>query len=400
MALNLTNFDAALKVHYTADRIENLTYPTNPLFAMLSKTQDFGGRNLPVPIIFGNPQGRSASFTNAQNNVTNTQITDFILTRVTDYGLATIDGEVIEASQGDNNAFMRAVATEIDGTLASLARSASIAMYGSGSGTIGQLSATSGVTTVITLADINEITNFEVGMTLQLSTADGGGTVKTGTTAITDIDRDLGTVTVATSLATFTPIGAVNDFIFVQGDYDAKMSGLAAWLPTTAPSATLFFGVDRTSDVTRLGGIRIAGAGAPIEEVIIDATKRVGREGGRPDKLFLSYERWGELDKSLGSKVQYVDLTVDGRVGFTGIRVNGPNGPIDVVPDTNCPDPRGYLLQMSMWKFYGLGRIPRIFREDGLTVLRQSTADGVEVRALYRGQMGCRAPGFNAVITW
>ena len=400
MALNMTNFDAALKQHYTSDRIENLTYPTNPLFAMMVKTQDFGGRNLPVPIIFGNPQGRSAAFATAQSNVTNTQITDYILTRVSDYGLATIDGEVIEASQGDNNAFMRAVATEIDGTLASLARSASIAMYGSGSGSIGQISATSGVTTLITLADINEITNFEVGMTLVLSTADGGGTVKTGTTAITDIDRDLGTITVATDISTFTAAGAVLDFIFVEGDYDAKMSGLAAWLPTTAPTATLFFGVDRTSDVTRLGGIRIAGLGAPIEEVIIDASKRVGREGGRPDKLFLSFERWGELDKSLGSKVQYVDLTVDGRIGFTGIRVNGPNGPIDVVPDANCPDPLGYLLQMNVWKFYGLGRVPRIFREDGLTVLRQATADGIEVRALYRGQLGSRAPGFNAVITW
>ena len=269
MALNMTNFDAALKVHYTSDRIENLTYPTNPLFAMMTKTQDFGGRNLPVPIIYGNPQGRSANFVNAQTNVTNTQITDFILTRVTDYGLATIDGEVIEASQGDNNAFMRAVATEIDGALSSLARSASIAMYGSGSGKIGQISATSSVTTVIDLADINDITNFEVGMTLVLSTADGGGTVKTGTTAITDIDRDIGQITVATDISTFTPIGAVLDFIFVEGDYDAKMSGLAAWVPATAPSATLFFGVDRTSDVTRLGGIRIAGAGAPIEEVII-----------------------------------------------------------------------------------------------------------------------------------
>ncbi len=395
MALDLTSFDAALKVHYTDERINQMAYLNNPLFAMLNKMENFGGKNLPIPIIFGSPQGRSASFANAQTNVGETQIDDFVLTRVSDHGVAQITNETIEASKGSNNAFLEATVTEIDGTLHSLMRSMSIALYRNGSGSIGQLSATSGVTTLITLADPEDITNYEIGMTLVLSTADGGGTVKTGTTKITALDRDAGTITVATSLATFTPVGAVNDFIFVQGDYDAKLSGLEAWVPATAPTSTPFFGMDRSVDTTRLGGVRFDGSSQPIEEALIDGMKRVGREGGRPNKCFVDFTEWANLEKALGSKVQYVDLKVDGLVGFRGIQINGPSGPVDVIPDQNCQSKVAWLLQMDTWKWYGLGKVPRIYDDDGNKVLRQPSADGIELRALYRGQLGCRAPGWN-----
>lgn len=42
MSLDLTSFAAALKQHYTNDRIENMVYADNPLLAMLSKMEDFG----------------------------------------------------------------------------------------------------------------------------------------------------------------------------------------------------------------------------------------------------------------------------------------------------------------------------------------------------------------------
>jgi hypothetical protein len=37
MALDLTSFASALKQHYTNDKIENMVYSDNPLFAMLPK---------------------------------------------------------------------------------------------------------------------------------------------------------------------------------------------------------------------------------------------------------------------------------------------------------------------------------------------------------------------------
>lgn len=374
-----------------------MVYADNPFLAMVPKMTDFGGKNLPIPIIYGNPQGRSASFTNAQANKTSSKLKDFVLTRAKDYSLASIDNETLEASKGDANAFMEAATTEIDGTIQSAARSLAIALYGTGSGMLGRVSATSGVTTTLTLSDIEAITNFEVGMTLVSSTANGGGSVKTGTVVVDGVDRDLGTIHLTAAFNSAITTGAVNDYLFVQGDYDAKLKGLLAWLPSTAPApADSFFSVDRSADTTRLAGIRYDASAMPIEEGLIGAAARVAREGGKPDYCFISYSKYADLEKALGSKIQYIDMKVNAEISFRGIQINGPRGPIKVVPDQNCPNDRAFMLQMNVWKLYSLGKAPKILDTDGLKMLRDSSADSVEVRVGYYAQLGCRGPGFNS----
>ena len=397
MSLDLTSFASALKQHYTSDRIENMVYQDNPLLALVSKYESFGGKNLPVPIIYGNPQGRSASFAKAQQNKTNSQIKDFVLTRDRDYSLASIDNETIEASKGNANAFMEAATTEIDGAMNSNSRSLAISMYGSGSGSIGQASAaTTG--TSLQLKDVEEVTNFEVGMEIVVSSQDGGGTVKNGTVTVVGVNRDTGLLTIDAASAIDSGTGiAQDDFIFVEGDYDSKIKGLSAWIPAVAPtSGDNFFGVDRSVDASRLAGIRYDGSNEPIEEALISAASRVAREGGKPTHCFVSYSKYSELEKSLGSKVQYVDLKATAEVGFRGIMVNGPRGPIRVIADQNCPADVAFMLQLDVWKLYSLGKAPKILDSDGLKMLRESSADAVEIRIGYYAQMGCKAPGFNA----
>ena len=358
--------------------------------------EKFGGKNLPIPIIYGNPQGRSATFATAKSNKTNSQLKDFVLTRNSDYSLASIDNETLEASVGNANAFLEAATVEIDGAIQSATRSLAISLYGTGSGSLGQVT-TGGTGTTITLTNVNDVTNFEVGMELVFSTADGGGSVKSGSITVTGVDRDTGILTVDAQSAIAGGTGtATNDFIFVEGDYDAKVKGLRAWLPDSTPSATAFFGVDRTADATRLGGIRYDGSAEPIEEALVGAAARVAREGGRPTHCFMSYSKFSDLEKALGSKVQYVDIRANAEIGFRGIVINGPRGPIRVIPDQNCPSKRAFMLQMDVWKVYSLGKAPRILDTDGMKMLRESSADALEVRVGYYAQLGCRAPGWNA----
>ncbi len=400
MALDLTTFASALKAHYTNDTVENMVYMDNPTLAMVSKMEDFGGKNLPIPIIYGNPQGRSASFQNAQANKTSSKLKDFVLTRAKDYSLASIDNETIEASKGNANAFMEAATTEIDGAINSAARSLAIAMFGNGSGSIGQVDASTVLTTsTIQLKAVESVTNFEVGQTLVVSSTDGTGTVRAGTALITGVDRDLGQITVSAPLNTAIVAIASQDYIFVQGDYAAKIKGFAAWLPAVAPApGDNFFSVDRSADATRLGGIRFDGTAQPIEEALIGAASRVAREGGKPTHCVMSYDKFSQLEKELGTKVRYMDLKVTNFIGFRGIQVNGPRGIITVYADQNCPTAVAYMLQMDVWKLYSLGKAPKILDTDGLKMLRDSNADSVEIRVGYYAQMGCRAPGFNARI--
>lgn len=400
MALDLTSFGPALKSYYTKDKIEMMVYKDNPFLALVPKMEEFYGANLPVPIIYGNPTGRSATFSTAQSNKNNSLLKAFTLTRSKDYSLASIDNETLEASQNDKGAFLEAATVEIDGAMNAAARSLATALFRDGSGAIGRINATVTGTT-LTLATAVDIVNFEVGMKIQFSSAATSASLRASgaTLTVTAIDRSAGSMTVGANLNTITGLTS-QDYINVQGDIEAKLKGLDAWLPSTV-SATSFYGVDRTADSTRLGGVRYDGSAQPIEEALVDALALAAREGGSPDYCFLNYANFSNLEKALGSKVQYVSLGVDGvpSVGFRGMMINGPKGPVKVVADQNCPALVAYLVQMDVWKLYSLGMAPRILDSDGMKMLRESSADSVEVRIGYYGALGCRAPGFNCRVT-
>ena len=384
-----------------------MVYKDNPLLALIPKYESFGGKNLPIPVLFGNPQGRSKTFSNAQTrgSATNSQITDFVLTRVKDYSIATIDNETLEASKGNPNAFMEAATTEIDGAIQALTRSLAIGIYGGSDGNIGQVSVepTEAATTVITLKNADSVTNFEVGMMINIWSAKSGGSQRnvdgsTTSLEIDAIDRSAGTITFSEAYTSSGTIAA-DDYLFVEGDRGLALSGLDSWLPSTAPTSTPFFGVDRSVDTTRLGGVRHDGSSQPIEEALVDAASKVSREGGKVDYCFLNYAKYAELEKALGSKVSYVDLSMNAEVGFRGIEINGPRGTIKVVADQNCPADVAFMLQLNTWKLYSLGKAVRVIDTDGLSMLRQASADGVEVRYGHYGQVGCKAPGYNARVS-
>lgn len=334
--------------------------------------------------------GRSATFTNAKANKTASKIKDFTITRSRDYALASIDNETMEASVGNSGAFMEAVTLEVDGAIQNATRSLSIALYGSGSGRIGKIAAINGL--VLTLSQPEDVTNFELSMILNASTADGGGSLKVANPSVTAVDRNNGLVTVSavTNLA-------VDDYLFVEGDYDLKLKGLQAWLPANVTN-TPFFGMDRSVDKSRLAGQKIDGSAKPIEESLIECASQIARAGGKPTHVFINYSKYAELEKSLGSKVQYVDLKVNAEIAFRGISLNSPRGILKVIPDQNCPADKAFMLQLDTWKLISLGKAPKILNLDGLKMLREDQADAVEIRVGYYAQLSCNAPGYNGVI--
>ena len=401
----LTSYDDILKEHYTQDRVVDMTYRTNPLFALLPKYERFGGKLLPVPIMYGNPQGRSKTFTNAQTRAqaTSSLFKEFSLTRTKDYSLATIDNETLEATKGDPNAFLEAATTEIDGAINSLTRSLAINAYRDSSSQIGQVLAeplsTAGTFEVF-VKDVGDISNFEVGQMVVIHSAKSGGSQRSSDGAdnewvVAGVNRSI-TAPSITFTGEYDASGdiAADDFFFVEGDRGLGMSGLEDWVPATDPTATGFFGVDRTADVTRLGGHRLDGTGAPLEEVLAEADAIVAQNGGFAlNHYFMSHTTYKNLKNSLGSKVQYVNMEATPRVSFRGVSVDGVAGPIKCVPDHNCPDGRIFGLQLEYWKCYSLGPAVRILSPDGLSMLRQANDDGAECRYGFYGNIGTRAPG-------
>ena len=412
--LDITTFDSALKELYSKDKVEKLVYSNYPLLASLPKQTDFVGKQYVIPVYHGNPQGRSATFTRAQASGLrdNSKTVDFNLTRVRDYGVVTIDAETMEATSNDKGAFLKARETEIDGIISSLSTSLATQIVRGGWGDIGRVG--SFATTTITLASVSDVVNFEVGQELVVAAANNTGNIRavgssTNGLYITGINRDTGVLTFGFNVTDATngiPTIANSDYIFARGDRDEaaspamlRMVGLDAWCPVTAPTSTLFLGVDRTRDVTRLGGLRRDVTALPIEEALLDGAAYASREGAKPDSYFMNPMRYVDLVKALGSKVQYVDVQASENVGFRGITIQGPMGAIKVLADPTIPTDRCYGLTTSSWELKSLGDLIRPLNSDGLEMLRMSTRDGYEVRYGYYANLACHAPGKNIVLS-
>jgi hypothetical protein len=419
-----SNQVAALKELYTGDDyMKDLVYKKNPFLALIPKDESpsgFAGKYIPVPLIYGTPQGRSASFVNAQSNQTAPALASFFVYRVSNYQLVTITNELLEATKDSAAAFVDEAKLNMDTGFRNISNDLAHDLFNDGSGSRGQISSIS--TGLITLVDPNSVVQFEVGMSLVSYSVSGTtATQSTGATVgyVIAVNRSAGTVTVSAtaggSAGTPTNWSTSFPYLAVQGDVNfasgglaignalaAKVAGLGAWLPVTAPvTGDSFWGIDRSVDVTRLAGVRFNGSAESIEEALIDAAALVAREGGQPDMCFMNFTSYAALEKALGSKVQYVDVKHDeADIAFAGIRIHAPYGPITVVPDRSCTTQTAYLLQMDTWKFRSLGKAPHIltYGLEGLEGLRVGSADALEIRIGYYGNLVCNAPGWNCVV--
>jgi len=398
MTASTINMAAILKTIFPSGLPKDATYKDNPLLALMPKATDFYGEDAKAPLKYAPNAGRSSTFATAQENSTNVKNVAFRYSRKSDYAVARITNELILASKNNSGAFVSALKQEIDSAQLNVSNSAAQAVYGNGSGVIGQLAAsTTLASTTIQLRNIEDIVFFEVDYKIKLSAANGGGSVRSGVLTVVGVDRELGTVTVDANISTAIPAATVNDYISVEGDYDKKMKGLGAWIPSIAPSiGDNFFGVDRSVDVTRLAGFRGDLSSLPIEEALIQGGMKIGRDGGKVDHVFMSFQKYADLTKSLGSKVQFVDiLAKDANIGFQGVKVNLGKSIATVIPDRNCPDNKMFMLQLDSWKLHSLEGMPMILDMDGLKMLRVSNDDAAEIRVGYYAQIACNWPGAN-----
>jgi len=90
---SISSYTPALKQYYLDIVPENETYKKRPLFALVPKIVTFEGLNSPLPLMYSNPQGVSASFSSALAAQEPTQLAAFTLTRAPKYGFATLQGE-------------------------------------------------------------------------------------------------------------------------------------------------------------------------------------------------------------------------------------------------------------------------------------------------------------------
>jgi hypothetical protein len=407
MTVSVASLQYGLKTLWPQSRIKDEVYPDHPFLAMIPKREDFYGDSAYIALQTGDPQGRSASFANAQaisaltgaGNAGSSRGARFLLTRAKDYQIINLETEVILASQNDEGALIRALDTEMRSGMRNIGKSLAVSLFRGQTGQVGTVGSFTGTT--VTLSNINDVTSFELGMQLVFAANTTSALrVSTGI-AITGVNRDSGVLTFA-STASVTGL-ANNDVIFSLGDYVSasdrlKVSGLADWIPSTTPSATAFFGVDRSVDPTRLAGLRIDASALSPEEGLVLALSRQAREGGKQSHILCNHADYRNIQISLGSKVETEYQTV-GNIGFQSIQMHGPKGVVSIMADQDCPAGIAYSLDMSTWKLFSLKGCPMILDMDGNQLSRVAAADQFEARIVYFAQLYTDAPGWNGVIT-
>lgn len=400
-AVDMTSFAYATKEFFNDQKVEWLTYTERPLLALLPKKRDFYGESYRLPQTYSNIPSRSQTFATAYTNKGTFSGAKFLLTRDHDYALADLDNETRLSTSNNKGAFMAAAAATVEAAISAISDSLEINLFGNSSGSRGQVGAYTGGATTFTLSDIEDVVKYEVGMIIVADDTATGASPRTGSGTVTNVNRDTGVITGSAAWDTAITGFAVNDYLFAAGDTggNAMISGLSAWVPDTAPTSTPFFGVDRSVDTSRLGGIRFNGTGLAIEEALNGTAYLIHRDGaGRPDFALLGLQKYRDLINDLGDKVRYMDHKI-GEVGFTTIMVTAGRGPIKVMGCWAQKNTRAHLIQSDTWGLYSLGMAPQMIEEEGGGKLwhYNLSTDSWQLTVGYYAQLGCSAVGKNGV---
>jgi hypothetical protein len=428
-----TSAVAVLKELYIDDQsfVKDLVYPRTPPSRSCPRTSRRKGSKASTSrsrSSTGSPRVVRTRSRTLRGNQTPNAYNSFFVYVIQDYQLITITNLLIEQTQSNAGAFVDEMKREMDGGIRNLSNNVAFELFQSGTATRGQttgaLSSVSGSTYTLTLANAQSVVNFEVGMTIQASATDGGAIIPTSTPTVPDlaqitaVNRSTGVITVLETQGAPHTNWLTGSYLTVQGDIPAAggsgsgplgqtgsylaATGLAGWLPSTDPASNdSFWGVNRSADPTRLGGLRYDASAYSIEEGLVNALGFGNREGADPDMIVLPFTSYTALENALGAKVQYVDVHHDeADIAFEGIRFHSAYGYLTVMADRSMIPSRAFVLTVDSWKMRSLGKIPHIltYGMEGLEGLRVGTADSLEVRAGCYYNDTCNAPGWSMTV--
>lgn len=379
---------------YAEDQLGDHVMRDHWLMNELKKKRGMGGEDYRYPTRYGGPQGISGDFPTAQSNAAKGKGKQWAAEPVLKYGVLQIDGPSMQRA-GSKTSFFDLVTGETDGILAALGDDQAFDTYRSGNGMRGRRASAS--TNVITLSVADDVRNFFEGMTVIADDTITGASPRVGTTTVTAVDEDTGTITLASAagLAAF----ANDDYLFREGDPGTCVDGMELFFPLTAPtSGDSFRGVDRSVNVRKLAGCRVNDTGSYPEENIGLAAVKIANNHKKATKAVLNPINHWAMSKRLNAKIEYDQGGESAEMYFQYITINTPCGAIKVYSDADCPTNRFFVGDFEQFFYRYLGdTFVHTIKDDGKSSLRQGAADGVESRFRIHSNTICPLPGSFAI---
>lgn len=425
MGTSFTDWDANLKELYSEDHRKSLAYVDNPMLATIGKEQS-GGDYFVQTIRTRAPGGASASFSKAKLNGTASTSFKMNIARVDQYQRVGINANLFVSAKKASES-IHSITEEFDDGFKELGSKIERRLYRGKSGRIGQVATTTTVTgTTIILTEKSDVWNFQKGDKIQVSTADGGGAVRTGGTlsgilTVLSVDEQAGTVTTAGANMSTEAGLATGDFIFQDGDYDACMNGLEDWLPSgstrSAKLTASFNGLVRSQDPNRLGGIYLDGTAVSgdLNDIILRLAADMSKYGGKPELLLLPTDQLTVLQQIwLTARIPYTPITMSAseRMGdgsvlkisdiASGMQAQVGQYRLKIIGTRHVPQNRLYMLEPSTWTLRYAGSGLPFFATDDIegSIMRLDTSgSSMEVESWLAAfcNLGCSAPGRNGV---
>lgn len=403
-----TDITAFFKLRYKQGKIESLVEYGTPLYSMLSKRDEMDGIKTIVPIHLDSPQGMSANLATALNGASSIVGKTWGITLADFYAGITLDAKTLMAARKDVGAFFRMKERHVNAQLQQLGQEFERALWNDGSGSVGVISGDPGTGTTIQLADIDDAINFHVGMTVRFYDDDGAGgpdaldEAAGGTRVVSAVNEETGVITVSADMDASVETG---DHIVRDGNINALVKGVPAWIPAAAASSTPFFDVNRAEFPVKLDGHRQAWLGS-IEETAKKLDSKMRRVSQRGKVLWLSYNNFNRLDFELGARGVRDEEDSDGQFGRKSLKMVTPGGVAEVKCSPFIKDDVGYLLDMSTWYIGTLGSLPHLVMDDGNAAMRigatygaggatSQAEDGIEIRFRAFWQLICTNPYSN-----
>jgi hypothetical protein len=329
---------AILKTTYPGGIVE-VDYQNSKTLRLLKRNkgtlvQNPYGKVFHVPVKHGNPQAGSATYAEGYNQASTEQSRHeaWQIEPKTVFHFADVGGDILRRGEGKGS-FARAATYEIEKAKKALTRIYEVMLFKGGFGDLFRLSSTAAVgsATGVALEQKWMVRMVEKGMSIVFSASEAANTLK-GITPVKVVGRSssAGTLDFSAAPNQAGTLAAVSDFGFRIGDRQNSatpsrlcLTGFKAWVPPTAPSATLFNGVNRTAD-DRLGGLRQNAneSGSP-EEGFMDAEALVDAEGGQLSHWVCGRLTFNKLAKSMQNHIEYAEIKDEFPIGIPGFRMKG-----------------------------------------------------------------------------
>ncbi len=356
----------------------------HPTLFSIAKEQAFDGSGFYYAVTHQNPQGVSATFSDAQANAAALKGVQFAATPVTKYGVITLDGPSMLRARGNKGSFYDFVTRHTDGILEQVGDDLAFDLFRDGNGQRGRRSSASSNT--ITLTSTRDVENFKIGMTVIASANSNGSSARTGSTTVSAISRSAGTITLADASAITS--FADNDYLFRDGDQNgACWDGMEDTTPLSAPtSGDSFRGVDRSVNVEALAGSRIDDTARYPEDVAGDLAVEIAIIGKKVTRGAVYPTVFQSIVKRLGAKVEYTNPGGAADIGFESLMIHTAGGAIKLMSDPDIPPNRLRLWRPDAHCVKHIDEMVHLIRDGGLQpAMKGTSTDGIEIRARHLG---------------